>query len=176
MGLSDDAGAASNLGLASSQMWAPTAAAVSRLDEVRVRVRVRVRARAGVRVSPNPNPNQYVAHTLYGVKPDTAAAPRRSLTLTRTLTRTLTLTLILTLTLTLVPRRSLQRAAPDDGVRMTLFYYNQSHFPYTYTAAAQCGVAGGLNFNWCTGEPVNPDPNPKPNPKPNTKPNPNPNP
>ena len=62
------------------------------------------------------------------------------------------------------PRRSLQRAAPDDGVRMTLFYYNQSHFPYTYTAAAQCGVAGGLNFNWCMGEPPNPNPNPNPNP------------
>ena len=59
---------------------------------------------------------------------------------------------------------------------MTLFYYNQSHFPYTYTEAAQCGVAGGLNYNWCMGEPPNPNPNPNPNLNPNPKPKPNPNP
>ena len=35
---------------------------------------------------------------------------------------------------------------------MTLYYYNQTYFPYNYTEAAQCGVVGGLNFNWCMDE------------------------
>ena len=107
VGLSDDAGAASNLGLASAQMWAPTSAGVGRLDE-------------------------YVAHTLYGVKPETAAHPLKSL----------------------------QLAEPNDGVRMTMFYYNQSHFAYNYTEAAECGVVGGLNFNWCSNAELGLDPQP----------------
>ena len=36
---------------------------------------------------------------------------------------------------------------------MTLYYYNQTHFPYTYTERAECGVVAGLNYNWC-GTPV----------------------
>ena len=43
---------------------------------------------------------------------------------------------------------------------MTLFYYNQSHFAYNYTEAAECGVVGGLNFNWCSNAELGLDPQP----------------
>ena len=95
VGLSDDAGAANNLGLATSQAYAPSHSAVSRLDE-------------------------YIEHTLYGVKPDTAKHPLKSL----------------------------QLPEPNNGVRMTLYYYNQTYFPYKYTEEAECGVVAGLNYNW----------------------------
>lgn len=87
VGLSDDAGAANNLGLASSQMFAPTALGVGRLDE-------------------------YIHSTLYGVKTDTAKPPFKSL----------------------------QMTDGSDGVRMTLFYYNQTNFPWNYTEARECGI------------------------------------
>lgn len=99
VGLSDDAGAANNLGLATSQAFRPSQSSVSRLDE-------------------------YVTYTLYGIKPDTAKAPFKSL----------------------------QLPDPDNGIRMTLYYYNQTYFPYKYTEAAECGTVGGLNFNWCMTE------------------------
>ena len=50
------------------------------------------------------------------------------------------------------PLKSLQEPEPSNGVRMTLYYYNQTYFPYNYTEAAECGTAGGLNFNWCMTE------------------------
>ena len=68
--------------------------------------------------------DSYVALTLYGTKPGVASAPLKSL----------------------------QLPDPDNGIRMTLYYYNQTYFPYNYTEAAQCGVVGGLNFNWCMDE------------------------
>ena len=52
--ISDDAGAGNTLGLATSQAYAPFQSAVTRLDE-------------------------YVDHTLYGVKPDTARPPLKAL-------------------------------------------------------------------------------------------------
>lgn len=100
VGLSDDAGAASNLGLASAQAWAPTAAAVARLDE-------------------------YVTNTLYGVKTDAGAH---------------------------APFKSLQLPEPNNGVRMTVFYYNQTYFPYEYEYTGECAVVAGLNYNWCMDE------------------------
>ena len=54
VGLSDDAGAGNNLGLASKVRAAPTQHEVARVD-------------------------QYIANTLYGVKPDVARPPLRSL-------------------------------------------------------------------------------------------------
>ena len=36
---------------------------------------------------------------------------------------------------------------------MTLFpSRNQTYFDYNYTEAAECGVVGGLNYNWCMTE------------------------
>ena len=99
VGLSDDAGAANNLGLATSQAYSPFASAVAKLDE-------------------------YVEYTLYGTKPKTAKQPLKSL----------------------------QYPHPNNGVRMTLYYYNQSYFPYNYTEKAECGVVAGLNYNWCMTE------------------------
>ena len=64
----------------------------------------------------------YINDTLYGIKPDRAKPPFRSL------------------------------QTSSDGVRMTMYYYNQSHFAYNYTEAAECGVVGGLNYNWCMTE------------------------
>ena len=68
--------------------------------------------------------DEYVSATLYGIKNDTAQAPFKSL----------------------------QQLEPGNGVRMTLFYYNQTHFPYNYTEQVECGVVGGLNYNWCMTE------------------------
>ena len=99
VGLSDDAGAASNLGLATTQMFAPTQEGASRLDE-------------------------YIHSTLYGVKTDTA----------------------------MPPFKSLQLPHPNNGVRMTLFYCNQTYFDWNYTEQVECGNAGSLNYNWCMTE------------------------
>ena len=68
--------------------------------------------------------DEYIEWTLYGIKNDTAKPPFKSL----------------------------QLPEPDNGIRMTLFYYNQSYFPYNYTEADECGTAGGLNYNWCMTE------------------------
>ena len=99
VGLSDDAGAANNLGLATAQAFAPRPGAVGRLGE-------------------------YIENTLYGIKNDTAKPPFKSL----------------------------QLPEPDNGVRMTLFYYNQTYFGWNYTEADECGVVAGLNYNWCMTE------------------------
>jgi hypothetical protein len=108
VGLSDDAGAGNNLGLATTQAFAPTQAAVGRLDE-------------------------YIDSTLYGVKTDTA----------------------------LPPFKSLQLPEPDNGVRLTMYYYCDEppcaaapHFPYNYTEQQQCASEGGLNYNWCMPEAI----------------------
>ena len=68
--------------------------------------------------------DEYVAYTLYGTKPETAHAPLKSL----------------------------QLPHPNNGVRMTLYYYNQDYFPYNYSEQIECGEEGGLNFNWCMTE------------------------
>ena len=86
VGLSDDAGAANNLGFATSQAYAPTAHAVGRLDE-------------------------YITSTLYGVKTDVAKPPYKSL----------------------------QIPAPNNGVRMTLFYCTSAGFdPLTHGPSHPC--------------------------------------
>ena len=41
------------------------------------------------------------------------------------------------------PLKSLQLPEPNNGIRMTLFYYNQTHFPYDYSYVAECGAVGG---------------------------------
>ena len=64
--------------------------------------------------------DEYIRWTLYGTKKDTAKPPFKSL----------------------------QQPEPHNGVRMTLYYYNQSYFPYDYTEQAECGVVAGLNYNW----------------------------
>ena len=91
VGLSDDAGAANNLGLASALAYSPFQSAVSRLDE-------------------------YISSTLYGLKQDTA----------------------------MPPYKSLQLPDPNNGVRMTMFYYNQTYFAWNYTEAVECGVVAGV--------------------------------
>ena len=103
VGLSDDAGAANNLGLATTQAFAPTANATARLDE-------------------------YIRWTLYGTKDDVAKPPLKSLQLRP------------------------EDGGDTDGVRLTMFYYNQTHFDWNYTEAAECGNAAGLNYNWCMTE------------------------
>ena len=91
----DDAGAANNLGFATTQAFMPQQYAVKKIDE-------------------------YIEFTLYGTKNDTAKAPFKSL----------------------------QLPEPNNGVRMTLFYYNQTYFPWNYTEAVECGSVAGLNYNW----------------------------
>ena len=93
------AGAANNLGLASAMAYAPFQSAILRVDE-------------------------YIASTLYGIKPDHAKPPFKSL----------------------------QLPDPNNGVRMTLFYYNQTHFEWNYSCANECGTVAGLNYNWCMTE------------------------
>ena len=50
------------------------------------------------------------------------------------------------------PYKSLQMPEPNNGIRMTMFYYNQSYFPWNYTEVDECGDAGSLNYNWCMTE------------------------
>lgn len=103
VGLSDDAGAAQHLGFSSKVGMAPTASEVARLDE-------------------------YIDNTLYGVKPDVAKEPLRSL-----------------------------QTLPDspegpDHIRMTVYYYcdqlphctsANGHFNYSYPMQDHC-VRDGL--------------------------------
>jgi len=109
-GLSDDAGGGNPLCLAAKVRAAPTAHEASRVDE-------------------------YIRWTLYGVKPDTASPPLKSLQI-----------------------REEEVAAGEadaesvDGVRMTMFYYNCSgpkgappcsdassgHFAWRYSEADKC--------------------------------------
>jgi len=111
VGLSDDAGAAQHLGFSSKVACAPTSSEVSRLDE-------------------------YIDNTLYGVKPDVAKPPFRSL-----------------------------QTLPDspegpDHIRMTVYYYCDSpghctsangHFNYSYPMQDHCDAPVG-GPNWCMTE------------------------
>ena len=99
-GLSDDAGGGNPLGFASKVRAAPTAHEAARVDE-------------------------YIEHTLYGVKPDVAKPPLRSLQI----------------------REDEVEANSEsvDGIRMTLFYYSHNlsanssgHFDWDYTEADKC--------------------------------------
>ena len=75
--------------------------------------------------------DDYIEFTLYGIKNDTAKPPLKSL----------------------------QLPEPNNGVRMTMYYYNQSYFPYNYTEADECGVAGGQSLH-----PILTQPSPNPHP------------
>jgi hypothetical protein len=111
VGLSDDAGAAQHLGFSSKVGMAPWAAEVARLDE-------------------------YIDNTLYGVKPDVAKAPLRSL-----------------------HTRPGDPEGPDH-IRMTTYYYCDNlphctsangHFPYSYPMQDHCAAPVG-GPNWCMTE------------------------
>lgn len=106
VGLSDDAGAAQNLGFATKVAFAPLADEVARLDE-------------------------YVTNTLYGVKPDIAQPPLRSL--------------------------QVKVDAETDAIRMTMYYYcatpgactTSGHdWNYSYPEQSKCDVDAG-SPNWC---------------------------
>ena len=71
--------------------------------------------------------DEYINLTLYGVKNDTTNATARA------------------------PLKSLQYPDPNNGVRMTMFYYNQTHFPWNYTEEPKCGKPSGMD-NWCMTE------------------------
>ena len=131
VGLSDDAGGGNPLGFAIKNAYAPTAHGVNRLDD-------------------------YVKWTLYGVKPDTAQHPLKSLQIR--------------------PEDVASGAAlPEDldGIRMTMYYYNNAgdpssdcvntttgalatgcHFKYNYTESNKCGINNGGQGgpNWCMSE------------------------
>ena len=112
-GLSDDAGGGNPLGFASKVRAAPTQHEASRIDE-------------------------YIQWTLYGVKPDTAKPPLKSLQIRE------------------------DEEGDVDGIRMTMFYYNCSsgrtcsattsgHFDWDYTEADKCPMPFG-GPTWCMTE------------------------
>jgi len=108
-GLSDDAGGGNPLGFASKVRAAPVAHEVSRVDE-------------------------YIQWTLYGVKPDTAKPPLKSLQIRE------------------------DEVGNVDGIRMTMFYYDtdlnnysSGHFNWTYTEADKCHKPFG-GPTWCMTE------------------------
>jgi hypothetical protein len=118
VGLSDDAGGGNPLGFAMKVGHAPVQEEVTRLDD-------------------------YIKWTLYGVKPDTAKPPLKSLQI-----------------------RYDDPTDPEghdaDGIRMTMYYYDDSghpssnwsgHFAYDYKEVSKCshyGIEGGPN--WCMSE------------------------
>jgi len=116
VGLSDDAGGGNPLGFAMKVGHAPLQDEVGRLDE-------------------------FIRWTLYGVKPDTAKPPLKSLQI-----------------------RYDEPGMEDkaDGIRMTMYYYDHAgnpsgnssgQFPYDYKMADHCGlhgIEGGPN--WCMSE------------------------
>ena len=113
VGLSDDAGAAQHLGFSSKVGAAPYASEVARLDE-------------------------YIDNTLYGVKPDVASPPLRSL-----------------------QTRPGDPEGPDH-IRMTTYYYCDNephctsangHFNYSYPMQDHCAAPVG-GPNWCMLEPM----------------------
>lgn len=115
-GLSDDAGGGNPLGFASKVRAMPTAHEVSRIDE-------------------------YIQWTLYGVKPDTAKPPLKSLQIREEEVEQGTAT-----------------AEQVDGVRMTMFYYDtdlnnhtSGHFAWNYTEADKCHKPFG-GPTWCMTE------------------------
>jgi hypothetical protein len=110
VGLSDDAGGGNPLGLASKVRAMPNAHEVSRIDD-------------------------YIEFTLYGVKPDTAKPPLKSLQI-----------------------REEEVGLDIDGVRMTMFYYDKDlnnyssgHFNWSYTEADKCNMPFG-GPTWCMTE------------------------
>jgi hypothetical protein len=118
VGLSDDAGAAQHLGFSSKVGVAPWASEVARLDE-------------------------FIDNTLYGVKPDVAEPPLRSL-----------------------HTRPGDPEGPDH-IRMTTYYYCDNvphctsangHFPYAYPMQDHCAAPVG-GPNWCAPAPPRPHPN-----------------
>jgi len=113
VGLSDDAGGGNPLGFASKVRAAPTAHEVSRVDE-------------------------YIQWTLYGVKPDTAKPPLKSLQIRED--------------------EEGVDAVSVDGIRMTMFYYakdlnnhSSGHFGWNYTEADKCHMPFG-GPTWCMTE------------------------
>ena len=113
VGLSDDAGGGNPLGFAMKVGHAPVQAEVTRLDD-------------------------YIKWTLYGVKPDTALPPLKSLQIR-------------------YGEPGMEGAA--DGIRMTMYYYNNAsapsanwsgHFAYDYKMQDHCGldgIEGGANLD-----------------------------
>jgi hypothetical protein len=113
VGLSDDAGGGNPLGFAMKVAHAPNAHEAGRLDE-------------------------YIQWTLYGVKPDTAKPPLKSLQIRP------------------------EDGGDTDGIRMTMYYYDDAahpsanwsgHFAYDYKEQGKCGhvgIEGGPN--WCMSE------------------------
>eukprot|EP00325_Prymnesiales_sp_UTEX-LB-985_P031060 CAMPEP_0174740054 /NCGR_PEP_ID=MMETSP1094-20130205/72619_1 /TAXON_ID=156173 /ORGANISM="Chrysochromulina brevifilum, Strain UTEX LB 985" /LENGTH=739 /DNA_ID=CAMNT_0015943689 /DNA_START=33 /DNA_END=2252 /DNA_ORIENTATION=- len=108
-GLSDDAGGGNPLGFASKVRASPVAHQVSRVDA-------------------------YIQWTLYGVKPDTAKPPLKSLQIRE------------------------DEEGNVDGIRMTMFYYDKDlnnhssgHFNWTYTEADKCHKPFG-GPTWCMTE------------------------
>ena len=123
VGLSDDAGGGNPLGFAIKVAYAPTQHQVTRLDD-------------------------YVKWTLYGVKPDTAAPPLKSLQIRPE---------------DCVPNVSGSMCGHEDGIRRTMYYYgsltpsayntstggSSGHFAYNYTEANKMGapgIEGGPNW------------------------------
>ena len=109
VGLSDDAGGGNPLGFASKVRAAPTAHEVARVDE-------------------------YIHSTLYGVKPDVAKPPYKSLQIRE------------------------GEEGDVDGIRMTMFYYDvnisnssSGHFAWNYSEADKCAEPFG-GPTWCMTE------------------------
>ncbi|KAK3287799.1 hypothetical protein CYMTET_4709 [Cymbomonas tetramitiformis] len=109
VGLSDDAGGGNPLCLASKVRAAPTQHEAGRIDE-------------------------YIQWTLYGIKPDTAKPPFKSLQIRE------------------------DEHGDVDGIRMTLFYYaanmsnhTSGHFEWNYTEADKCHAPFG-GPTWCMTE------------------------
>ena len=115
-GLSDDAGGGNPLGFASKVRAAPTAHEAARIDE-------------------------FIRWTLYGVKPDVAKPPLKSLQIREEEAAAGTV-----------------GAESVDGIRMTMFYYahdlndnSSGHFPWNYTEADKCHKPFG-GPTWCMTE------------------------
>jgi len=116
VGLSDDAGGGNPLGFAMKVAHAPRQDEVTRVDD-------------------------YIKWTLYGVKPDTAKPPLKSLQ---------------------IRHDEPGMEAHADGIRMTMYYYNDAahpsnnfsgHFHYDYKEQAKCGLYGIQGGpNWCMSE------------------------
>lgn len=75
--------------------------------------------------------DEYIVSTLYGIKNDTNTAKW--------------------------PYKSLQYPEPNNGIRMTMFYYNQTHFDWNYSEQPKCDPPLGNDTseldNWCMMEP-----------------------
>jgi len=117
-GLSDDAGGGNPLGFASKVRAAPKQDEVTHLDD-------------------------YIKWTLYGVKPDTAKAPLKSLQVGGDPAH---------------PCHEDKDPSACDGIRMTMFYYganstSSGHFDWNYTEFDKCKLPFG-GPTWCMTESV----------------------